>query len=52
MRPALKDTVSVRPGETVRILPRFVDFTGRYVYHCHLLGHADNAMMATMEVVH
>ncbi|MGA9312359.1 MAG: multicopper oxidase domain-containing protein [Pseudonocardiaceae bacterium] len=48
----LKDTVSVRPGETVRILPRFVDFTGRYVYHCHLLGHADNAMMATMEVVH
>ncbi|MGQ0719687.1 MAG: multicopper oxidase family protein [Pseudonocardiales bacterium] len=47
----LKDTVSVRPGETVRILPHFVDFTGRYVYHCHFLGHADMSMMATMEVV-
>lgn len=46
----LKDVVSVREGETVRILPRFVDFPGRFVYHCHQLAHA-HAMMATMEVV-
>jgi spore coat protein A len=45
-----KDTVAVRPGETVRILPRFVGFSGRYVYHCHFLAHAHH-MMATMEVV-
>jgi FtsP/CotA-like multicopper oxidase with cupredoxin domain len=46
----LKDTVLVRPGETVRILPRFIDFPGRFVYHCHFLGHA-HSMMATMDVV-
>jgi FtsP/CotA-like multicopper oxidase with cupredoxin domain len=46
----VKDTVAVRPGETVRILPRFEGFTGRYVYHCHILAHAHH-MMATMEVV-
>jgi FtsP/CotA-like multicopper oxidase with cupredoxin domain len=45
-----KDTVAVRPGETVRILPRFLEFTGRYVYHCHILAHAHH-MMGTMEVV-
>jgi spore coat protein A, manganese oxidase len=45
-----KDTVWVPPGETVRILPRFVDFPGRFVYHCHFLGHV-HSMMATMEVV-
>ena len=46
----IKDTVSVRPGETVRILPRFVHFPGRFVYHCHQLSHT-HSMMATMEVV-
>lgn len=45
-----KDTVAVRPGETVRILPSFADFTGRYVYHCHMLAHA-HSMMGNMEVV-
>ena len=29
---------------------RFGDFPGRYLYHCHLLGHADAGMMATMLV--
>ncbi|HET9257154.1 MAG TPA: multicopper oxidase domain-containing protein [Pseudonocardiaceae bacterium] len=46
----LKDVVSVREGETVRIAPRFVDFPGCFVYHCHQMAHT-HAMMATMEVV-
>lgn len=46
-----KDTVHVNPGETVRIIMRFGDFTGRYTYHCHLMGHSTAGMMAQMEVV-
>jgi FtsP/CotA-like multicopper oxidase with cupredoxin domain len=30
---------------------RFGDFTGRYTYHCHLMGHSTAGMMAQMEVV-
>ena len=45
-----KDSVTVQPGERVRIIMRFGDFPGRYLYHCHLLGHADAGMMATMLV--
>jgi FtsP/CotA-like multicopper oxidase with cupredoxin domain len=46
----VKDTVWIRPGETVRIQPRFVDFPGRFVYHCHFLGHA-HSIMATMDII-
>jgi len=45
-----KDTLWVPPGETVRILPRFVDFLGRFVYQCHFLEHV-HSMMSTTEVV-
>ncbi|MFN2503313.1 MAG: multicopper oxidase family protein, partial [Acidimicrobiales bacterium] len=37
----LKDTVSVGPFETMRILVKFSGFTGPYVYHCHRLEHED-----------
>ena len=34
-----KDTVAVRPSETVEVAVRFTDYAGRYVVHCHnLLG--------------
>lgn len=46
-----KDSVSIDPGTSVRLIMRFGDFTGRFLYHCHLLGHADAGMMAQMEVV-
>jgi spore coat protein A len=46
-----KDSVRVDPGTSVRIIMTFGDFPGRYLYHCHLLGHADAGMMAQMEVV-
>lgn len=29
---------------------RFVDFTGQYVLHCHILAHEDRAMMELVEV--
>ena len=40
-----KDTVRVNPGELVSIAMQFTDFTGRYMYHCHVIEHEDNAMM-------
>lgn len=30
---------------------RFVDFTGQYVLHCHILAHEDRGMMQLVEVV-
>lgn len=30
---------------------RFVDYTGQFVLHCHILGHEDRGMMQLVEVV-
>jgi spore coat protein A len=46
-----KDTVVVNPGEVVTIVVRFEGFTGRYVFHCHMLEHEDNDMMRPYEVI-
>ncbi len=46
-----KDTVLIQPGETVRIISRFHDYKGVYMYHCHLLEHEDDGMMGQFEVV-
>ena len=35
----------------VVIRSRFLDFTGKYVYHCHILDHEDMGMMGVVEVV-
>ena len=43
-----KDVVMVRPGETVRIIMQFLDYSHPeipYMYHCHLLSHEDDGMM-------
>ncbi len=45
------DTVLVMPGEHVRILMQFKDFTGLYLYHCHILEHEDMGMMRNYQVV-
>lgn len=34
-----------------RIIVRFEGYTGRYVWHCHVLEHAANEMMRPFEVV-
>jgi spore coat protein A, manganese oxidase len=46
-----KDTVRVDPGTITRIIVKFEGYTGRYVWHCHLLEHAANEMMRPFEVV-
>ncbi len=40
-----KDTVKVNPGERVRVIARFEDYDGTFVYHCHILEHEDHEMM-------
>ena len=44
------DTVLVLPGERVRVLMEFTDFTGLYMYHCHNLEHEDMGMMRNYRV--
>lgn len=46
-----KDTAIVVPGDVLTILARFEGYTGRYVFHCHMLEHEDNDMMRPFEVV-
>lgn len=57
-----KDTVLVNPREVTRLiipfgaqaaqdLPFGNSFTGRYVWHCHMIDHEDNEMMLPFEVV-
>jgi spore coat protein A, manganese oxidase len=46
-----KDTVRADGRMVTRIIIRFEGFTGRYVWHCHILEHEDNEMMRPFEVV-
>ena len=46
-----KDTVRADPKMVTRIIVRFEGFTGRYVWHCHILEHEDNEMMRPYEVI-
>jgi spore coat protein A len=46
-----KDTVKVNPGEVVRVIARFDDYTGLYPYHCHILEHEDHEMMRQFQVL-
>nr|WP_263858110.1 multicopper oxidase family protein [Waterburya agarophytonicola] len=47
---ALRDTVLVKRGETVRIRIPFRDFAGKTVYHCHVLDHEDLGMMGNLMI--
>jgi FtsP/CotA-like multicopper oxidase with cupredoxin domain len=46
----LQDTVALLPGKDVVMRIRFTDFPGRFVFHCHILNHEDNGMMAVVNV--
>ena len=46
-----KDTVRCEPGVVTRIIVPFEGYTGRYVWHCHILEHEDNEMMRPYEVI-
>jgi len=45
------DTVRVNSGEMVTIVATFDGYTGRYMYHCHILEHEDYDMMGPFIVM-
>ena len=47
----LKDTVRVNPNEIVELAVRFETYSGRYMYHCHILEHEDRDMMRPIVVM-
>ena len=47
---AWKDVVNLKKDDRVRIAVPLSDFTGKTVYHCHVLEHEDRGMMGVLEV--
>ena len=47
---AIPEQVDDTPG-SITFQTRFVDFTGVFVIHCHILDHEDKGMMRIVEVV-
>jgi spore coat protein A, manganese oxidase len=46
-----KDTVKSPPNHVTRIIIPFTQFTGQYVWHCHMLEHEDYEMMRPYRVL-
>jgi FtsP/CotA-like multicopper oxidase with cupredoxin domain len=48
--PDWRDTVVVPRNGSVTLRSRFLDFTGRFVLHCHMMNHEELGMMQVVEV--
>jgi blue copper oxidase len=46
-----KDTVLVMPGENVKVIMTFPQYTGVFVFHCHNLEHEDDGMMLNYKII-
>ncbi|MBZ4420657.1 multicopper oxidase family protein [Myxococcus sp. RHSTA-1-4] len=46
-----RDTVNVRPGTRVRMAIQFDNRPGMWMFHCHILDHADLGMMGMLHVM-
>jgi suppressor of ftsI len=46
-----EDNVALPPESKTVILMQPTDFTGKFVFHCHVTFHEDHGMMATVQVV-
>jgi FtsP/CotA-like multicopper oxidase with cupredoxin domain len=45
-----EDTVNVPKHETVRLIVRFDDYPGKWMFHCHILDHEAHGMMGILEI--
>jgi suppressor of ftsI len=45
------DTQTIPIGGSFTMRTQFKDFVGKFVIHCHILGHEDAGMMAVVEVI-
>jgi suppressor of ftsI len=46
-----EDNVAMPPKSKVVVFMRPMDFTGKFVFHCHVTFHEDHGMMAAVQVV-
>jgi FtsP/CotA-like multicopper oxidase with cupredoxin domain len=47
-----KDTLLMSAGATIHnVYSQYLDFTGKYVLHCHILDHEDLGMMQVVQVL-
>jgi FtsP/CotA-like multicopper oxidase with cupredoxin domain len=44
------DTFAIPPNGYFKMWSRFSDFTGKFVFHCHIVGHEDRGMMQAVQV--
>ena len=45
-----QDTVLLMPGMKIKIIMRFKNFKGLFLYHCHNLEHEDMGMMRNYKI--
>ena len=46
-----QDNVAMPPKSTIVIRMNPIDFTGKFVFHCHVTFHEDHGMMAAVQVL-
>jgi FtsP/CotA-like multicopper oxidase with cupredoxin domain len=47
-----RDTLFVKPNDSVKLRTRYERYVGKFVTHCHILDHEDQGMMEVLEIVH
>ncbi len=47
---AWKDTLNIPMESTARFLVTFDERPGEWMFHCHILDHADGGLMGTVKV--
>ena len=47
---AWKDMLNMPKHSTARIIVRYDDYPGKWMFHCHILDHEDHGMMGVLEV--
>ena len=47
---AWKDMLNIPKHSTARIIVRYDDYPGKWMFHCHILDHEDHGMMGVLEV--
>ena len=48
--PQWKDTINVPGKQTLRFAVKYADHAGSFMYHCHILEHAELGMMGELRV--
>ena len=47
---AWRDMLNIPRHSTARIIVRYDDYPGKWMFHCHILDHEDHGMMGVLEV--